>query len=152
MATESPSWSDLAQFKKRWDGPMLVKGILTAEDARQCLEIGADGVIVSNHGGRQLDGTPATMSVLPEIVDAVGGAADVLLDGGVRRGTDVIKALALGARAVLVGRAYLWGLAHDGEAGVATVLRLLRTELVRDLKLLGCPSVAHLDRSWVTTP
>jgi isopentenyl diphosphate isomerase/L-lactate dehydrogenase-like FMN-dependent dehydrogenase len=143
------TWSDVEHFRARWNGPLLVKGVLTGDDARRAVQAGADGVIVSNHGGRQLEGAPATVRVLPEVVDAVGAQAVVLLDGGVRRGGDVVKALALGADAVLLGRAYLYGLAAGGEAGVARILQLLRTELARTMALMGCPSVSALDRGWL---
>jgi isopentenyl diphosphate isomerase/L-lactate dehydrogenase-like FMN-dependent dehydrogenase len=123
--------------------------VLTGDDARRAVHAGADGVVVSNHGGRQLEGAPATIRVLPEVAEAVGSEAVVLLDSGVRRGGDVIKALALGADAVLVGRAYLYGLAAGGEPGVARILELLRSELARTMALLGCPSVSALDRDWV---
>jgi isopentenyl diphosphate isomerase/L-lactate dehydrogenase-like FMN-dependent dehydrogenase len=152
MVTETLEWPDLARIRGRWPGPLLVKGILDAEDARRAVGIGADGVIVSNHGGRQLDSTPASVAVLPEVVEAVDGQADVLVDGGIQRGTDIIKALSLGARAVLVGRAYLWGLACQGERGVEAILGILRSELSRDLRLIGCPDVAALDRSWIRCP
>jgi isopentenyl diphosphate isomerase/L-lactate dehydrogenase-like FMN-dependent dehydrogenase len=132
-----------------WRGPILIKGILTGDDARRAIDEGAAGVVVSNHGGRQLDGAPATMRVLPEVVAAVNGRAVVLMDGGVRRGGDVVKALCLGARAVLVGRAYAYGLGAAGEAGVTRALEILRADLERTLKLLGCPSIAALDRSYV---
>ncbi|MEX0801235.1 MAG: alpha-hydroxy acid oxidase [Dehalococcoidia bacterium] len=143
-----------------WDGidwirsvssplPVLVKGILTAEDARLAVEHGVEGVIVSNHGGRQLDGAPASIEALPEVVAAVEGRAEVLLDSGIRRGTDVLKALALGARAVLIGRPYIWGLAIDGEAGVSSVLSMLREEIELAMALSGCPTVADIDRSRV---
>jgi isopentenyl diphosphate isomerase/L-lactate dehydrogenase-like FMN-dependent dehydrogenase len=130
--------------------PLVVKGILTAEDARLACEHGAAAVVVSNHGGRQLDGVPASLDVLEEVVEAVDGRAEVLLDGGVRRGTDALKALALGARAVLIGRAMLWGLAVGGEEGVAHVLELLRAEVELGLALLGCPSPAEVTRAHVT--
>jgi isopentenyl diphosphate isomerase/L-lactate dehydrogenase-like FMN-dependent dehydrogenase len=120
--------------------PIVIKGILTAEDALLAAEHGASAVVVSNHGGRQLDGVPATLDVLPEVVEAVGERVEVLLDGGIRRGTDVLKALALGARATLSGRAVLYGLAAQGEQGAARVLELLRLELELGLKLLGCPT------------
>lgn len=149
MATESPGWPELARIRSRWDRPLVVKGILTVEDARRCLDVGADAVVISNHGGRQLDSTPATLEVLPEIESAVGDRVDVLVDGGFRRGTDIIKALALGAKAVLVGRPYVWGLAVSGEAGVTAALRLLRNELVRDMRLMGCQSVRELDGGWI---
>ncbi len=151
IATEPPSWADVAWLRSRWSGPLIVKGILTGDDARRALDAGADCVVVSNHGGRQLDGVESTIRVLSEIVDAVGSDAEVLFDSGIRRGGDIVKALSLGARAVLVGRPYLWGLACGGEQGVEDVLRLLRTELVRTMKLLGCGSVSDLDDSWIRT-
>jgi isopentenyl diphosphate isomerase/L-lactate dehydrogenase-like FMN-dependent dehydrogenase len=135
-------WSDLASLASECPLPILVKGVLTAEDARLAVEHGAAGVVVSNHGGRQLDGVPASVDALPEVVEAVGGGAEVLVDGGVRRGTDVLVALALGARAVLVGRAPLWGLAVGGEEGARRVLGMLREEIELGLALLGCPSPA----------
>ncbi len=136
---------------EQWKGPLLVKGLLTADDARRAVDAGADAVVVSNHGGRQLDGAPASLRALPEVVEAVGDAVEVLMDGGVRRGSDVVKAVALGARAVLVGRAYLYGLAVGGAAGVGDVLRILRADLDRTMRLLGCPSLAELDPTWVDT-
>ncbi len=129
--------------------PVLVKGILTAEDAVLAVQTGVAGIVVSNHGGRQLDGAIATLDALPGVVDRIGGAIPVLLDGGVRRGADVLKAIALGARAVLVGRAYLWGLAADGEAGVRRVLDILRTELELAMALAGVPDLGAVDRSLV---
>lgn len=152
LARSVVTWSDMQWIRQAWRGPILVKGLLTGDDARRALDVGAAGVIVSNHGGRQLDGAPATLRVLPEIVAAVNGRAEVLMDGGIRRGTDVAKALALGARAVLVGRAYAYGLAAAGEAGVTRALQLLYDELRRTLCLLGCPSVGELDRSWLNVP
>lgn len=146
------TWDDVAWMRAQWTRPLVVKGVLGADDATLAVDAGADAVIVSNHGGRQLDGAPATARVLPEVVDAVGGRTEVLVDGGVRRGGDVVKALALGARAVLVGRAYLYGLAAAGQAGVEQVLDILRAEMSRDLRLLGCPSVTALDRSWLRLP
>jgi isopentenyl diphosphate isomerase/L-lactate dehydrogenase-like FMN-dependent dehydrogenase len=134
------TWRDLEWLRSVSGLPLLVKGILTAEDARLACEHGVDGVVVSNHGGRQLDGAPASLDALPEVVDAVSGRCLVLMDGGVRRGTDVVTALALGARAVLVGRPVLWGLAVDGEAGVRRILELLRAEVELALLLLGCPT------------
>ncbi len=130
--------------------PLVLKGILTAEDARLAVTHGAQGIVVSNHGGRQLDGAVSTASVLREIVEAVAGQAEVYVDGGIRRGTDVMKALALGARAVLIGRPYLWGLAVDGEAGVARVLELLRAELDLSMGLAGMPNLASISHSTVT--
>jgi 4-hydroxymandelate oxidase len=146
----SLSWRDL-EWLAGYGLPVVVKGLLTAEDAELACEHGAAAVVVSNHGGRQLDGVPATLDVLEEVVDAVDGRAEVLLDGGVRRGTDVLKALALGARAVLIGRAMVWGLAVSGEAGVKDVLRMLREEIELDLALLGCTSPADVSRAHVTS-
>jgi len=133
-------------------GPIVIKGVLTGDDARRAVDAGAAAVVVSNHGGRQLDGVPASLRVLPEVVTAVNGQAEVLMDGGIRRGADIAKALCLGARAVLCGRAYAYGLAAAGQAGVARALEILRTDLERTLKLLGCSSVAALDRSYVNVP
>jgi isopentenyl diphosphate isomerase/L-lactate dehydrogenase-like FMN-dependent dehydrogenase len=143
------SWRDL-EWLAGHELPLVVKGILTAEDARLACEHGAAAIIVSNHGGRQLDGVSSTLDALEEVVDAVGGRAEVLLDSGVRRGTDALKALALGARGVLIGRAMLWGLAADGEKGVAHVLELLRYEVELGLALLGCASPADVTRDHVT--
>lgn len=146
------TWADVAWMRERWAKPLVVKGVLSADDARHAVDAGADAVVVSNHGGRQLDGAPATARVLPEVVDAVGERTEVLVDGGIRRGGDVIKAIALGARAVLVGRAYLYALAVGGQHGVEQVLDVLRAEMTRDMRLLGCPSVHELDRSWLQEP
>ncbi len=144
----SLSWKDL-EWLAGYGLPVVVKGILTAEDARLACEHGAAAVVVSNHGGRQLDGVPASIEALEEVAEAIDGRAEVLLDGGVRRGTDVLKALALGARAVLIGRAMLWALAADGEAGVRHVLELLREEVELGLALLGCSSPADVTRAHV---
>jgi isopentenyl diphosphate isomerase/L-lactate dehydrogenase-like FMN-dependent dehydrogenase len=144
----SVSWRDL-DWLAGYGLPVVVKGLLTAEDAELACEHGAAAVVVSNHGGRQLDGVSATLDVLEEVVDAVGGRAEVLLDGGVRRGTDVLKALALGARAVLIGRAMVWGLAVAGEQGVADVLRMFREEVELGLALLGCTSPSDVSRAHV---
>jgi len=137
------SWEDVAWMRDTWKGPMLIKGVLTADDARLAATHGLDGVVVSNHGGRALDYAPATLNVLPEIVEAAG-AMPVLVDGGFRRGTDIVKALALGARCVLLGRATLYGLAAGGQAGVGRALAILREETDRVMGLLGCTSVADL--------
>jgi L-lactate dehydrogenase (cytochrome) len=145
-------WDDLRWIRDAWDGPIVIKGVHTADDARRAADEGTDAVVVSNHGGRQLDGVAPTLRVLPEVVAAVSGRVDILLDGGIRRGSDIAKALCLGARAVLAGRAYAYGLGAGGEAGVARAIDILRTDLVRTLKLLGCPSVAALDRSYVDVP
>lgn len=144
-----PSWDDIEWAVERWPGPVIVKGIMHPGDARRAVAAGAAAVVVSNHGGRQLDGLPGTFSVLPDVVDAVGGSAEVLLDGGLRRGTDIIKALAAGARAVLIGRPYIYGLAVGGQAGVELVLEIFRTEMSRALGLMNCPSVSDLDCSWI---
>jgi len=146
------SWTDLRWIREAWNGPIVIKGVHTGEDARRAVDEGADAIVVSNHGGRQLDGVAATLRVLPEIVAAVNGQIEVLLDGGIRRGSDIAKALCLGARAVLVGRAYAYGLAAAGGPGVARAIDILRTDLIRTLKLLGCESVAALDRSYVDVP
>ncbi len=144
----SVSWRDL-EWLAGYDLPVVVKGVLTAEDAAVACEHGAAAVVVSNHGGRQLDGVSATLDVLEEVVDAVDGRAEVLVDGGVRRGVDVLKALALGARAVMIGRAMLWGLAVAGEEGVTDVLRMFREEVELGLALLGCTSPADVSRAHV---
>jgi len=144
MQTPAPTWEDLAWLRERWDGRFMVKGIMHPDDARKAAEIGADAISVSNHGGNNLDGTPASVRALPAIVDAVGDRVEVLLDGGIRRGSDVVKALALGARAVLVGRAYLWGLAAGGERGVLNVLEILRGGIDETLGALGRPAITDL--------
>jgi isopentenyl diphosphate isomerase/L-lactate dehydrogenase-like FMN-dependent dehydrogenase len=146
------SWDDVEHLRRRWDGPFLVKGVLSATDARRAVDAGADAVVVSNHGGRQLDGAPATLRVRPEVVAAVGGDAEVLIDGGIRRGSHVVAALALGARAVLVGRPYLFGLAAAGERGVERILDILRTEMRRTMVLMGCSSVDQLGPDWLEVP
>jgi 4-hydroxymandelate oxidase len=143
------TWEDVAWLRSLSPMPLLLKGVVTAEDARLAEDAGVNGLIVSNHGGRQLDGAPATLDVLPEVMEAVGGRIEVLMDGGVRRGSDALKALALGARAVLIGRPYLWGLAVGGEAGVREVLELLRDELSLAMALAGRPTVADVNRSAV---
>ena len=144
------TWETVSWLLRSTRLPVLLKGILTAEDAARAAEHGVAGIIVSNHGGRQLDGVPAGIEALPEVVEAVAGRCEVYCDGGIRRGTDVLKALALGARAVLVGRPILWGLAVDGAAGVDHVLELLRDELLRAMELAGRPTVPSIDRSLVT--
>lgn len=149
LAESAVAWEDLEWMREAWPGPIVIKGVLTADDALRAVDAGAAAVVVSNHGGRQLDGAPASLRVLPEVVDAVRGQAEVLMDGGVRRGSDVIKAICFGARAVLVGRAYAYGLAAAGGAGVARALDILRGDMERTLKLLGCASITELDRSFV---
>ena len=143
------TWETVDWLRSITSLPILIKGILTAEDARLSLEHGVSGIIVSNHGGRQLDGVVTSIEALPEIVEAVAGRCEVYMDGGIRRGTDVLKALALGARAVLVGRPVLWGLAVDGASGVQRVLSILHTELERAMKLAGCPTLASINRALV---
>ena len=149
MKREAFSWDEMQWIRALWKGPIVIKGVLSAEDARQSLDNGAAAVVVSNHGGRQLDGVPASLQVLPEVVAAVNDQAEVLIDSGIRRGSDIVKAISLGARAVLCGRAYPYGLAAGGEAGVTRALDLLRSDLERCLKLLGCPSVSALNKSYV---
>jgi isopentenyl diphosphate isomerase/L-lactate dehydrogenase-like FMN-dependent dehydrogenase len=149
IVDKSLTWRDLEWLGTRCPLPLVVKGILTAEDATLACEHGCAGLVISNHGGRQLDGVPATLDALPEVVEAAGGRAEVYLDGGVRRGTDVVKALALGARAVLVGRPALWGLAAGGEEGARHVLELFQTEIELALLLLGCPTPADVGTQHV---
>jgi L-lactate dehydrogenase (cytochrome) len=143
------TWKDLRWMHDAWKGPIVVKGVHTGDDARRAIDAGASAVVVSNHGGRQLDGVPASLRAVPEVVEAVNGRVEVLMDGGIRRGSHVVKALCLGARAVLVGRAYAWGLGAAGGPGVARAIEILRADVVRTLKLLGCASIADLDRSYV---
>src|SRR4029077_14873615 len=139
-------------IRQAWQGKIVVKGVHIGEDARRAIDAGADAVVVSNHGGRQLDDVHATIRALPEVVAAVNGQIEVLVDGGIRRGSDVAKALCLGARAVLVGRAYAYGLGAAGGPGVTRAIEILRTDLVRTMKLLGCASVAELNRTYVEVP
>ena len=145
----SVSWADLDWFRSIWPGPLALKGVMAAEDARLAVEHGVDAIVVSNHGGRQLDGLPAAIEVLPEIADAVAGRAELVLDGGVRRGSDVVKAVALGARACMVGRPFLYGLAAHGQAGVERALTILQQEIDRTLALIGRPRLADVDRSAI---
>ncbi|WPB79479.1 alpha-hydroxy acid oxidase [Archangium violaceum] len=149
---QSVTWADVEWLRGLWPGPLVLKGITTAEDARRAVQHGVEAIVVSNHGGRQLDGLPGALDVLPEIVEAVEGRAEIVLDGGVRRGSDVVKALALGARACMIGRPFLYGLAAGGQSGVELVLELLRKEIDRTLLLLGCPRVAQLDASYLRGP
>ncbi len=152
LAGSVVTWQDFQWLRAVWPGPIVVKGVLTGDDARRSIDAGAAGVIVSNHGGRQLDSVPATLRALPEVVKAVDGQIEVLMDGGVRRGSDIVKAICMGARAVLVGRAYAYGLGAAGEAGVSRAVAILRADLERTMKLLGCSSIADLDRSYVNVP
>jgi L-lactate dehydrogenase (cytochrome) len=149
LAQSTVSWEDMRWIREVWNGPIVAKGVLTGEDARRAIDAGADAIVVSNHGGRQLDGVASTLRALPEVVAAVDGRVEVLLDGGVRRGSDIVKALCLGARAVLVGRAYAYGLGAGGGAGVAKAIDILRAGTVRALQLLGCRDVGALDASYV---
>jgi len=146
------TWEDIRWIRQSWTGPIVIKGILTAEDARRAVDEGAAAISVSNHGGRQLDGVSASIRVLPEVVAAANGRVEVLMDGGVRRGTDIVKAICLGARAVLIGRAYAYGLAAAGQPGVTRALEILREDVERTLRLLGCASIAQLDASYVQCP
>jgi L-lactate dehydrogenase (cytochrome) len=143
------SWDDMRWIRAAWQGPIIVKGVHIGDDARRAMDEGASAVVVSNHGGRQLDGVSATIRALPEVVAAANDRIEVLLDGGIRRGSDVVKALCLGARAVLIGRAYAYGLGAGGAAGVARALEILRTDIVRTMKLLGVGCVRDLDSSYV---
>jgi isopentenyl diphosphate isomerase/L-lactate dehydrogenase-like FMN-dependent dehydrogenase len=152
LAHSAVTWSDLKWIRDLWRGPIVIKGVLTGDDARRAVDEGAAAVVVSNHGGRQLDGAPATLRALPEVVAAVKTQCEVLMDGGVRRGSDIIKAVCLGARAVLCGRAYAYGLSAAGHAGVVRALEILKADVERTLKLIGCTSVAALDRSYVDVP
>ena len=152
LARAAVTWNDLEWIRRLWPGPLVIKGVLTGDDARRAADEGATAVVVSNHGGRQLDGVSASLRALPEVVTAVNGQIEVWMDGGIRRGTDIVKALCLGARVVLCGRAYAYGLAAAGEAGVARALEILRADVERTLKLLWCSSVAALDRSYVALP
>ena len=152
LAQSAVSWADFSWIRQLWKGPLVVKGILTAEDARRAVNEGAAAVVVSNHGGRQLDEVYPTIRALPEVVAAVGGQTEVLMDGGIRRGSDIVKALCLGARAVLVGRAYAYGLAAGGYDGVKKAIQILCEDVERTMRLLGCPSVADLDESYIEYP
>ncbi len=145
-------WDDIAWIRERWEGPLVVKGVITPDDAREAVARGADAIVVSNHGGLALDGVPATISALPQIVDAVGSQTEVWFDGGVRRGSDVIKALALGARAVLIGRPAIYGVMAAGEPGVTRILELFRQEMKGVLSALGCDSVHDLTPEMVAVP
>jgi L-lactate dehydrogenase (cytochrome) len=146
------SWQDFKWIREAWGGPIVAKGVHTADDARQAIDHGASAVVVSNHGARQLDGVAPTIRVLPEVVQAVNGQVEVLLDGGIRRGSDIVKALCMGARAVLIGRAYAYGLGAGGYDGVARAISILRTDVVRTMKLLGAAAIQDLDGSFVDVP
>jgi L-lactate dehydrogenase (cytochrome) len=152
LASATVTWEDLRWIRQVWSGPIIVKGLLTGDDARRAADEGAAAVVVSNHGGRQLDSVSPSLRALPEVVAAAKGQIEVLMDGGVRRGSDIVKALCLGARAVLLGRAYAYGLGAAGPAGVVRALEILRADVERTVRLLGCPSIAALDRSYVEVP
>ena len=141
------SWNDVDWLRSIWDGPIMLKGVGRLEDAVRASEVGVDAVVLSNHGGRQLDGAPATFSLLPAVADAIGGRTEIICDGGIRRGSDIVKAVAAGATAAMVGRAYLWGLAAAGELGVSRVLEWFAADMTRTMSLLGVTSVEDLDRS-----
>jgi isopentenyl diphosphate isomerase/L-lactate dehydrogenase-like FMN-dependent dehydrogenase len=146
------TWADLKWIREAWPGPILVKGVTTGDDARRAVDAGVAGMIVSNHGGRQLDTSFPTARALPEVLEAVNGRAEVLVDGGIRRGADIVKAICMGAKAVLVGRAYGYGLAAGGQAGVTRAIAILKADIERTLVLLGCGSVCQLDRSYIQLP
>ena len=150
LAQSTVCWADLKWIRQIWDRPIVIKGVQVADDARRAVDEGIDAIVVSNHGGRQLDSVWPTIRVLPDVVNAVGDRTVVLVDGGIRRGSDAVKALCLGARAVLIGRAYAYGLAAAGAAGVSRSLEILRTDMYRTMKLLGCPSVKELNGSYVS--
>jgi L-lactate dehydrogenase (cytochrome)/glycolate oxidase len=152
MQTPLPSWEDIAWLREQWGGPFMVKGVSRVDDAKRVVDLGATALSVSNHGGNNLDGTPAPIRALPAVADAVGSQIEVLLDGGVRRGSDVVKALALGARAVMIGRAYLWGLAANGQGGVENVLDVIRGGIDSALLGLGKSHVNELTRDDVVAP
>jgi isopentenyl diphosphate isomerase/L-lactate dehydrogenase-like FMN-dependent dehydrogenase len=152
LAQSAVSWADFPWIRQLWNGPIVVKGILIADDARRAVDEGASAVVVSNHGGRQLDEVYPSIRALPEVVAAVGKQTEVLMDGGIRRGSDIVKALCLGARVVLVGRAYAYGLAAGGYEGVQKAIQILRDDVERTMRLLGCPSIAELNESYVQYP
>jgi pre-mycofactocin synthase len=152
MQSPMPTWEDVAWLREQWDGPFMLKGVMRVDDAKRAVDAGVTAISVSNHGGNNLDGTPASIRALPAIADAVGDQIEVLLDGGIRRGGDVAKALALGAKAVMIGRAYLWGLAANGQAGVENVLDLMRDGLGSAMVGLGRSSVAELSREDIVVP
>jgi L-lactate dehydrogenase (cytochrome) len=143
------SWTDLKWIRQLWDGPIVIKGVMTPDDARRSVDEGAQGIVVSTHAGRQLDGVAGSLRVLPGIVEAVGDKTEVLFDGGIRRGADVVRAMSLGARAVLLGRGYAYGMAAAGDAGIERAIEIFRADIIRTLKLLGCPSISQVDSSYV---
>jgi L-lactate dehydrogenase (cytochrome) len=149
LASTIVTWNDFRWIRDAWQGPVVVKGVHTGDDARCAIDAGAAAIVVSNHGGRQLDGVPGSLRALPEVLDAVNGRVEVMVDGGIRRGSDIVKALCLGARAVLIGRAYAWGLGAGGGPGVARAIEILRDDLDRTLHLLGCPAVSQLSAEFL---
>ncbi|HEY0265872.1 MAG TPA: alpha-hydroxy acid oxidase [Rhizomicrobium sp.] len=144
------SWTDLKWIRELWDGPIVMKGVMTADDARRAVDEGAQGIVVSTHAGRQLDGVAGSLRVLPGIVEAVGDRTEVLFDGGIRRGADMVRAIGLGAKAVLLGRGYAYGMAAAGDAGIERAIEIFKADIIRTLKLLGCPNIAAVDSSYVT--
>jgi isopentenyl diphosphate isomerase/L-lactate dehydrogenase-like FMN-dependent dehydrogenase len=145
------SWTDLKWIRELWNGPIVMKGVMTADDAKRSVDHGAQGIVVSTHAGRQLDGCAGSLRVLPGILEAVGSQIDVIFDGGIRRGADVVKAMAMGAKACLLGRGYAYGMAAAGDAGVERAIEIFRADITRTLKLLGCPSISALDSSYIAT-
>jgi isopentenyl diphosphate isomerase/L-lactate dehydrogenase-like FMN-dependent dehydrogenase len=152
MMTPPPSWEDLGWMREQWEGPFMLKGVMRVDDARRAVDAGFSAISVSNHGGNNLDGTPASIRALPAIAEAVGDQIEVLLDGGIRRGGDAVKALALGARAVMIGRAYLWGLGAAGQAGVENVLDIMRAGIDSAMLGLGRASTADLSADDLIIP
>ncbi|HJS45516.1 MAG TPA: alpha-hydroxy acid oxidase, partial [Rhizomicrobium sp.] len=144
------SWTDLKWIRDAWKGPIVTKGVMTVDDAKRSIDAGAQGIVVSTHAGRQLDGVAGSLRVLPGIVEAVGDKTEVLFDGGIRRGADVVRAIGLGAKAVLLGRGYAYGLAAAGDAGIERAIEIFRADIIRTLKLLGCASISQVDSSYVT--
>jgi L-lactate dehydrogenase (cytochrome) len=152
LEASATSWEDFKWIRDAWGGPIIAKGVHTADDARKAVDHGAAAIVVSNHGARQLDGVSATIRVLPEVVQAVNGQTEILLDGGIRRGSDIVKALCMGAKAVLIGRAYAYGLGAGGYDGVTRAIQILRGDVIRTMKLLGCAAIKDLDGSFVDIP
>ena len=152
MFSPKPTWEDVSWLREQWDGPFMLKGVMRVDDAERAVDAGVTAISISNHGGNNLDGTPGSIRALPGIAEAVGDQIEVVFDGGIRRGSDVVKAVALGAKAVMIGRAYLWGLAANGQAGVENVLDLLRDGLGSALVGLGHPSIAGLSRDDLVVP
>ena len=143
------SWDNVKKLRERWKGPFILKGILSVEDAKKAVEIGIDGIVISNHGGRQLDCTPAPIDLLPDFVSALGNSMQIIVDSGFRRGTDILKALALGASGVMIGRPYLYGLAAGGEQGAIRAIEILKEELTRNMRLLGLPKLLDINSDFI---